>query len=252
MRATYRTEKNLREINSYGYQSQTEVPKTEENKPFSSYTISNVFKFFEFPTLLHDRLIKTLLDTGADVNVIDYRLLQENDYVQKSHITLKTASGSSIKIFGESSIECTIKNKNIQLNTIVADLGEAKLILGLPFIQKHIKNIRINKEQADFELSISNIQESMSEQMKAKFESLTVQNDDNFGMIKGTTHRIHLTDDIPVVKPMYRLPVNYECEVEDQLQELLEKNIIRPSKSPYCSPIVPIRKKDGRLRLCID
>ena len=34
--------------------------------------------------------------------------------------------------------------------------------------------------------------------------------------------------------------------------ELIEKGIIRPSNSPYASPIVLVRKKTGELRLCLD
>ena len=36
------------------------------------------------------------------------------------------------------------------------------------------------------------------------------------------------------------------------MQELLDKVFIRPSTSPYGSPIVLVRKKDGSWRMCID
>lgn len=34
--------------------------------------------------------------------------------------------------------------------------------------------------------------------------------------------------------------------------DLLRRGIIKPSTSPYCARIVPFRKKDGTLRLCVD
>jgi len=34
--------------------------------------------------------------------------------------------------------------------------------------------------------------------------------------------------------------------------DLLARGIIKPSMSPYCARVVPIRKKDGRMRLCVD
>ena len=40
--------------------------------------------------------------------------------------------------------------------------------------------------------------------------------------------------------------------VEEQCAELLAADIIEPSKSPWSTPIVPIRKKDGTIRLCVD
>ena len=33
---------------------------------------------------------------------------------------------------------------------------------------------------------------------------------------------------------------------------MAETGVIRPSKSPYASPVVVVTKKDGSLRLCVD
>jgi hypothetical protein len=37
-----------------------------------------------------------------------------------------------------------------------------------------------------------------------------------------------------------------------QLEELLKKGYIRPSVSPWGAPILFVKKKDGKLKLCID
>lgn len=34
--------------------------------------------------------------------------------------------------------------------------------------------------------------------------------------------------------------------------DLLKRGIIRQSVSPYCARVIPVRKKDGRMRLCVD
>ncbi|GBG77252.1 hypothetical protein CBR_g23580 [Chara braunii] len=41
-------------------------------------------------------------------------------------------------------------------------------------------------------------------------------------------------------------------ELRRQLKELVEKGWIRPSVSPYGSPVLFVRKKEGTLRMCID
>jgi hypothetical protein len=41
-------------------------------------------------------------------------------------------------------------------------------------------------------------------------------------------------------------------EVQVQLQDLLAKGWIRPSKSPYGAPILFVRKEDGTMRMCVD
>ena len=41
-------------------------------------------------------------------------------------------------------------------------------------------------------------------------------------------------------------------EVKAHIQEMLDLGAIRHSNSPWSSAIVLVRKKDGRLRFCID
>ena len=41
-------------------------------------------------------------------------------------------------------------------------------------------------------------------------------------------------------------------ELKLQLKELIDKNYIRPSVSPWGAPIIFVKKKDGTLRPCID
>ena len=53
-------------------------------------------------------------------------------------------------------------------------------------------------------------------------------------------------------KKMYRLSPAEKAEVERQVTELLAKGFIRPSTSPYSSPVLFVQKKDGSLRMCID
>ena len=36
------------------------------------------------------------------------------------------------------------------------------------------------------------------------------------------------------------------------LDDMLKKDVIRPCISPWASPIVLVRKKDGSMRLCVD
>ena len=50
----------------------------------------------------------------------------------------------------------------------------------------------------------------------------------------------------------YRMSAPEILELKMQLQELLEKNYIRPNVSPWGAPIMFVKKKYGTLRLCID
>ena len=60
------------------------------------------------------------------------------------------------------------------------------------------------------------------------------------------------TTGTPVKVPPRRIPANYHVEVEDQIQAMLKEGIIEESSSPWMSPAVFVRKKNGDVRICVD
>ena len=56
----------------------------------------------------------------------------------------------------------------------------------------------------------------------------------------------------PISKAPYRMAPLELRELKIQLQELLDKGLIRPSVSPWGAPVLFVKKKDGSMRLCID
>ena len=61
----------------------------------------------------------------------------------------------------------------------------------------------------------------------------------------------HIQDQVPVAEAYRRIPRNL-YEVKNHVNNLLANGWIQKSYSPYSSPMVCVRKKDGGLRLCID
>ena len=50
----------------------------------------------------------------------------------------------------------------------------------------------------------------------------------------------------------YRVSQAQQEEIMRQVDELREKGMIRPSSSPFCSPVLLVQKKDGTYRMCVD
>lgn len=63
---------------------------------------------------------------------------------------------------------------------------------------------------------------------------------------------IELNSTRPVVYRPYRLSHTEREQVRDMVGEMMEAGIIRESTSEYASPIILVRKKDGKHRLCVD
>ena len=72
------------------------------------------------------------------------------------------------------------------------------------------------------------------------------------GTIPSLQLKIRLNDPTPVRRTYISVPKPLHKEVKEYLEDLLNRGWITKSKSPYSSPIVCVRKKDGSLRLCCD
>ena len=56
----------------------------------------------------------------------------------------------------------------------------------------------------------------------------------------------------PPSRPLYRLRPAEQDEMEKQVKDFLAQGFIRPSVSPYGTPILFVPKKDSRWCMCID
>ena len=72
------------------------------------------------------------------------------------------------------------------------------------------------------------------------------------GKIELVEHHIETGDTKPIKLPPYRVLQAFQAMVRQELKEMLNQGIVEPSVSEWAAPIVPIVKKDGSLRLCVD
>ena len=78
-----------------------------------------------------------------------------------------------------------------------------------------------------------------------KFDQIT-------GLSNIVEHRIVMKDDRPIKQRYYPRNPAMQAIIDEQVAELLEKGCVEPSHSPFSSPIVLVKKKNGTWRMCID
>ena len=99
---------------------------------------------------------------------------------------------------------------------------------------------------------VNAMQRSSVVEMLKKHSDVFSTSDLDIGKMGVTEHNIELWDDTPIYQRPRRLPEALSQEIESQCKELELLDVIEPSSSAWSSPIVPVRKKDGRIRLCVD
>lgn len=71
--------------------------------------------------------------------------------------------------------------------------------------------------------------------------------------VRSHDHKIPLLEGSqPFNQRSYKVPYIQKAEIEKQIKEMLNSGIIQKSTSPYASPIILVKKKDGTWRMCVD
>ena len=100
---------------------------------------------------------------------------------------------------------------------------------------------------------------ALSDGDKVKFKDLFHKNhdvfafsDDQLGRTSLVQHTIDTGDAMPIKQRPYRTTPENKQEIDRQVNDMLERGIIQESVSPWSSPVVLVKKKNGEMRFCID
>ena len=100
------------------------------------------------------------------------------------------------------------------------------------------------------------ISDELKESPARELKRLLEEYEEIFSDIPGLTHLeehfITLNTDAPVRKKSYPVPFAKVTEIETEVKKMMTMGIVEPSKSPFCSPLLLVKKSDGSLRPVVD
>jgi transposase InsO family protein len=85
-----------------------------------------------------------------------------------------------------------------------------------------------------------------------KYQNSFSKDENDLGKSTIVKHNIDTGDAKPIKQPPRRVPIAFANEEKQVIQQMLDQKIIRKSTSPWASPIVLVRKKNGKVRPCVD
>ena len=111
-------------------------------------------------------------------------------------------------------------------------------------INQQLNNVKLenlNKVQK------SKVMELLTENMKAFSKG-----SNDVGFIKGSEMVVEVLDETPIYHRPRRFPQPVNEKIDAQVEELKKMDIIEESESQWSSAVVPVTKKNGEIRLCVD
>jgi transposase InsO family protein len=139
-----------------------------------------------------------------------------------------------------------------------------------PVNVKEINNIEINENENVNNLNynedilneirmdhLNDEERKMLKNLIIRYKEIFLTDGEDLSFTNQEKHKIRTTDEIAIYSKTYRYPYAHKEEVQNQIQKMLDQNIIRPSYSPWSSPIWIVPKKDDasgqkKWRLVVD
>ena len=187
---------------------------------------------------------KPVLTRNEDTNDVEINFVQVPPEEFREEIFSEAAEVAEEKSSGETSGSDTTKTDRPKFGP-------------RPNLESDDFDFKTELEKLPFTLNIGKA--PLTKEQQKRFIQLVYDNQEVFSLYDGDLghcekikHSIPMTTEKPVYLPHRQIPIQLQSEVRKCLEAWLKAGIIRPSKSPYASQVVIVRKKTGEIRLCVD
>lgn len=141
-----------------------------------------------------------------------------------------------------------VQNEKLEIEQRNSDLTEK---------QKYRINFNEHVDLDNFKIltnHLSHYRETIIKNLIDKYKNIFAKDKYDIGVVKDYEARIDLIVDKYCSKRPYRCSIDDKKEIEEQISELLKRNLIEESYSPFAAPVTLAYKRDEnkKSRLCID
>ena len=188
------------------------------------------------------------LDTGASLSVISEMTYQkiwdgQGPPLQPTDVRLKTYTGETLQVKGKINVHVQYEGQEEALSLLIV-AGAGPSLLGRDWLHKIKLNwSTLNHMPMEGNLSLDKIISKHAPVFK-----------EELGLVKGVTAKLHVD---PTATPRFckarSVPYALRSRIEQELTRLEDSGIIeRVEFSDWATPIVPVVKPDGSVRICGD
>lgn len=203
-----------------------------------------------------------LIDTGSEASFVNCatatKLHEAGIHIRQANGQIRMADGTGGQITGL--VKCTIRimGQKHQHELQILPALESEILIGIDLWAKTRRAIPppplITRPEiaAAYEMQPIPDENTEGTRLKAFLEKEL----EKFEAIRGPTdkvqHNIRVKTDTPI-KQRYR-PRNPAMQriIDEEVEKMENEGIIEPSHSAWSSPVVIVKKKDGKPRFCID
>ena len=224
---------------------------SDESSDDNIFTLKSPFKTQpETEIQIGGRKIKILIDSGASVNILNKGIFDKIRSQMKVNLKPTKAkihaygADKPLQLAGEFKTTITSQQGKTTAGTFYVVNGKTKCILGFQSsTELGLLTLNIN--------SITNHEDPHIQNILNKHEKLFK----GTGNLKGVEVKLEIDETAtPVAQPARRVPHSMLKKVNLKLEEMREDGIIEKVEgaTPWLSPLIPIPKKNGEVRLVLD
>lgn len=207
-----------------------------------------------------------LLDSGASRTILGAPGLEilgtMKIKIQQARIKDCTvANGSSCEVIGSINIPFQIRDKVVLLDVLVIPSVTYSLILGADFWRRAgiVPDLRHGEwtfsDSPEIQLNTITSSNHLTAEQSLHLDQFINDAFRDFPEELGCTNLVKhsiKTSAEPIKQRHYPISPAVQKQVNIEVDKMLNDGIIEPSNSPWASPIVLVRKKDGSYRFCVD